>query len=156
MKLRVLGVVVSYLFILTCLCSLICWCVEFFFQKFTLFHVWCRLKCFKTSKVVRCSWKWLKVVIQLNLSFWYWSILEVQMVVSSTNENKSQIIKTYYIINIITSTYYKSFWKIWILFCGYKSFDVYNSLLIQIQFIIMKFKVCKSMLKALNCELHIK
>jgi hypothetical protein len=70
------------------------------------------------------------------------------MVVSSTNENKSQIIKTYYIINIITNTYYKSFWKVWILFCGYKSFDVYNSILIQIQFIIMKFKVYKKHVKS--------
>jgi len=39
------------------------------------------------------------------------------------------------------------------MFHEYKSFDVYNSILIQIQFIIMKSKIYNNMLKALNCEL---
>jgi hypothetical protein len=38
------------------------------------------------------------------------------------------------------------------MFREYKSFDVYNRILIQIQFIIMKSKIYKNMLKALNCE----
>jgi hypothetical protein len=39
------------------------------------------------------------------------------------------------------------------MFCEYKSLDVCSSILIQIQFIIMKSDIYKSMLKALNCEL---
>ncbi len=66
--------------------------------------------------------------------------MEVQTYVSSRNENKTQIIKTYYTIHIIIVTYCKSFEKIWILFCGYRSFDVCISLLIQIQFIKLLHK----------------
>jgi len=42
------------------------------------------------------------------------------------------------------------------IFYGYKFLDVYNNALIQIQSITMKLKGYKSILKVLNCELHIK
>ncbi len=39
------------------------------------------------------------------------------------------------------------------MFYEYKYFDVYNSILIQIQFIITELEINKNMLKTLNCEL---
>jgi hypothetical protein len=112
----------------------------FIFIFLGLSHV-CKncIKCVYKYCLGFCSWRWLNIVIWLSLSFWFWSILEVQTYITSINENKSQIIKAYCTITIIIVTSIKIMEFI---FCNIKFISIRILTMLYIPKVSKKYEFC--------------